>query len=135
MRSIMSGFMKRHLKVETWIGEKKIGDQQIDDPFITTRVELEMTFGFWELIKLAFTSRKHHETVRVHVVGDDVSMKRWFNGEDCCEHCGAKIGPALGVHETEPGYHHGDERICENCYYGFDMPKESKSFGEIACES
>jgi hypothetical protein len=114
----------RHLQVKTYRDGKKVGlNVAIADPFHNT--EVVCIFSVWELIKMLFR-RKRQTVIRVFVDGDAVAMKRWFLGQDTCERCQqTKIGPLPGVHPTEPGYHHGKERWCEECYYRDPIPLKS----------
>lgn len=106
--------MKRHLSVVTFRDGKKESEQPVCDPFHTTNVTIG--FSLWDVVKMMFGKRE--TTVRVSVVADNVAYKRWFQGQDTCERClQTKIGPEPGVHPTEPGYHHGEERWCQACYY------------------
>lgn len=106
----------RHLFVSVYLEGKQVGNScPIADPFINTTMTI--SFTVWELVKLIF-SRKRETVVRIAVDGDSVAMKRWFQGQDTCERCQqVKIGPLPGVNETNPGYHHGSERWCRECYY------------------
>jgi hypothetical protein len=130
MRNIAEGFMKRHLAVDVVVDQKTVHNQPIDDPFCTTRTELDIRFSFWERIKLLF-SASHRIQIIHHIRGDSVAMKRWFAGQDGCDWCGATIGyPHDGSSAADPGYHHGDERLCETCYY----KPESKAVPATASE-
>lgn len=115
--------MKRHLRIETRRdGELVEPAVRVCDPFHVTNVVI--AWSLWDWLKLLFC-RERSTSVRVSVVADSVALRRWFQGQDTCERCRqVKIGPLPGVHETEPGYHHGDERWCEQCYYGYE-PEES----------
>ena len=56
--------------------------------------------------------------VRVHVRSNGVSQGRWFQGADICERCKrTRIDEPRHGPKADPGYHHGDERWCEGCYY------------------
>lgn len=106
----------RHLNLKTWRDGVKVGvNVPIADPF--HRTEVVCSWSLWDWFKMLFR-RKRETVITVMVGGDSVAMKRWFQGQDTCERCQTrKIGPLPGVHETEPGYHHGNERWCEDCYY------------------
>jgi hypothetical protein len=108
--------MNRHLNVKVYRDGEKVGiNVPIADPFHCT--DVICSWSLWEWFKMLFR-RKRETVIRVVVDGDSVAMKRWFQGQDTCERClQTKIGPLPGVHETESGYHHGDERWCEECYY------------------
>lgn len=110
--------MKRHLRIHTDRDGEVIRDVSVCDPFHTTTVVCG--WSFWGWLKMLF--RWHRTTtITIRVDGDEVAIKRWFQGQDTCERClQTKIGPFPGVHETEPGYHHGDERWCEKCHYGYE---------------
>ena len=121
MRNVADGWMKKHLSVEVWTDQnaagvfKKSHEQAIDDPFVNTTTVTHWSLLSWFL--MLFRGRTH--TVRFHIHGDSVAMKRWFAGQDGCDRCGQTIGfPHDGSSAADPGYHHGDERICEDCYYG-----------------
>lgn len=114
--------MVRHMSVVTHRDNEKVGSVDVMDPFHTTRVVIG--FSFWECVRMLFRKNRTTE-VRVSVQADGVAMDRWFLGQDTCESCKhTKLGPLPGVHETDPGYHHGKERWCERCYYGYE-PEES----------
>ena len=110
----------RHRNIKVWRDGAKVGvNVPIADPLHCTDVICRFTVC--ELVKLIF-SRKRETLIRVAVAGDAVAMKRWFKGQDTCEKCHqVKIGPLPGVNETNPGYHHGSERWCEECYYSEPM--------------
>ena len=129
MRSIFDGFMQRHLRSEVWVNGEKTHSQPIDDPFATVKTEVETVFSFWDRIKLLFTGR-HTVSVRFHIQADGVATKRWFSCKDACERCAKTIGyPHDGSNEDNPGYHHGEERLCEECYY--NIPVEALVTGAM----
>lgn len=129
MRSVMTGYMKRHLKTVTHVDGAKIGEQPIDDPFANVNVVVRWTL--WEWLKLLFTREM---VVRVKVQADGVAIDRWFTGADTCERCcRVKIGqPHDGSNTSDPGYHHGDERWCHDCHY--DIPKHQEVSGAFHSE-
>jgi len=113
--------MKRHLAIETRQDGKLLEPVvAVCDPFHRTKVVVG--WSLWDWLKMLFR-RDRSVTIEVRVRADGVAIKRWFQGQDTCEKCqDVKIGPLPGVHETEPGYHHGDERWCETCYYREEIP-------------
>lgn len=126
MRSTKHFAENGHLCVRTFVSGALIHTQSVEDPFASTRVCVGLTF--WEWLKLAFQRPRQIE-VLVHVSGDQVANKRWFLGVDACDRCAATIGyPHDGSNADDPGYHHGNERLCESCYYGM-TPKESNPVG------
>lgn len=108
--------MKNHLWVETRVDGKTIDRVPVDDPFHTTRVTHEFEWSLWDWFKMLFT-RKASVTLVVHVGSDGVSQGRWFQRAIICDKCErARIDdPRHPAHDC--GYHHGDERWCEDCYY------------------
>lgn len=120
MRSILTGFMKRHMTLETDVDGKRVHTQDIDDPFLTTSTRVG--WNLWDWFKMLFKSPREI-VVRTRVHGDGVAHKRWFAGVDACEQCESVIGfPHDGSSADDPGYHHGDKRLCGPCYYGTSHP-------------
>lgn len=116
---------KRHLYTVVYVDDEKIAETPIEDPFATIKTVIVLTF--WEWLKLFW---KRQIEVRSHIRSDGVALGRWFQGADICEKCKhAVIGyPNDGSSAANPGYHHGDERWCEACYYS--APVElGRSFG------
>ena len=110
---------KRHLRSVFWVDDEKVDDLPIEDPFVSVRAGVEIQFSLWDRIKLLWTGR-HVVHIRYHIESDPVAQRRWFNGTDVCEWCYTKIGDSYT--QGDPGYHHGDERICEACYYKHPIP-------------
>lgn len=126
--------MKNHLTCETWVNGEKTDSVGIEDPFVTTRCVIVTDFSWWDRLKILF-SGQWTTRVRFHIHGDTVAHKRWFAGQDGCDRCGATIGfPHDGSNADDPGYHHGDDRLCETCYYGYPQPKP-ESQGMCATEA
>lgn len=124
----MTGFMKRHLKLETRVDDVKVHEQQIDDPFLRTQTVIG--WGVWDWLKMLFKSPREIVVV-THVIGDGVAHKRWFAGLDACDRCETTIGyPHDGSSNADPGYHHGEERLCERCYYGLPQEPEQAEVAE-----
>lgn len=105
---------RKHLSIRTQIDHETVGDVPVEDPFHHTTVVVDFTL--WEWLKMLFTRPRQVE-VRVKVVADGVAIGRWFQGADICENCKRTRIDGPGQHGTEPGYHHGPERWCEECYY------------------
>ncbi len=123
MRSVMSGYMKRHLKSLTYVDGEKIGEQPIDDPFATISVVTGWSFTGW--LKMLF-NRRRELVVRVKIQGDNVAVDRWFAGVDTCEKCQRNnIG--------KTNYTHGDEIWCHDCHY--DVPQPPKPVGNYCVEN
>jgi len=119
--------MKRHLSVVTWEDNKVLSEIPIDDPFHHTRINYEVRLTLWERIKLLFAGRITAE-FRVHVRSDGVSQGRWFQRAIICDKCKRnRIDDPRHPPEHDHGYHHGDERWCEDCYY--ERTIESKPTG------
>jgi hypothetical protein len=110
---------KRHLSVVTWRQDnggpvEKVSEIEVEDPFHRTKVVLQWTVLEW--LRMLFTRREVE--VVVHVRSDGVSQGRWFQGADICEKCKrARIGDPRDPAGHDPGYHHGAERWCQDCYY------------------
>lgn len=115
MRNIATGFMKKHLQLETRMDDEKIHEMSINDPFLRTSTTIE--WSLWDWLKMLF-KRPRQTVIVTRIIADDVAYKRWFSGVDACDRCAAVIGyPHDGSNADDPGYHHGDERLCETCYY------------------
>lgn len=127
MRSIMTGYMKRHLKSQVWRDQTLVKETPIDDPFATVTVIVGWTF--WGCLKLLF-SRKREVEIQVKITGDGVAQKRWFEGVDVCEQCqSTNIGhPHDGSSASDPGYHSGDERICHDCYHNIPVMQTTTGY-------
>ena len=114
--------MKNHLSVVTEVNGKEINEVPIEDPFHTTTVTHEMEWSFWDWLKLIF-KRKETVTLRVKVRSDGVSQGRWFQRAIICDKCRRnRIDDIRHPVEHDHGYHHGDERWCEACYYDHPIP-------------
>jgi hypothetical protein len=125
MRSL--DHMPKHLCQITRIDGKETYRQQIADPFATTKVIIG--WNLWDWLRMLFSRPREIEVV-VEIQGDGVATNRWFAGRDVCERCQrTAIGfPLDGSSAADPGYHHGEERLCERCYYGLpDEPGQAFS--------
>lgn len=114
MRSL--DHMPQHLCQITRIDGVETHKQPIADPFATTKVVVGWNLRDW--LKMLFRRRREIEVV-VKIQGDNVAIQRWFSGRDMCDRCHMEqIGfPHDGSSAADPGYHEGDERLCERCYY------------------
>lgn len=116
MRSTKHFAEHEHLVVRVRVDGEKVHERGIEDPFVTARTIVTLTF--WEWLCLLFRRPRQIEVI-VNVDGDGVATKRWFVGQDGCDRCAVTIGfPHDGSNADDPGYHHGKERLCEACYYG-----------------
>lgn len=116
--------MERHLSVVTWVDNKMIREVKVEDPFHHTTVIHE--WSLWDWFKMLFRGRRIE--VRVHVRSDGVSQGRWFQRAIICDHCRRnRIDDPHHPPEHDHGYHHGDERWCEDCYY--EKPIVPKTMG------
>lgn len=118
MRSL--GHFKRHLATAVYVDNKLIKRTPVEDPFATVNTIVSPSFREW--LRLLW---KREICVRVHIESDGVAWGRWFQGADICEHCKRSVigYPHDGSSAVDPGYHHGDERWCETCHYGYQAPK------------
>jgi len=108
------------LKLETRVDGGKVHECPIDDPFI--RASTVVGWSLWDWLKMLFQSPREI-TVTTRVIGNGVAHKRWFNGTDACDRCESVIGyPHDGSSAADHGYHHGEERLCNACYYGVSHP-------------
>lgn len=111
----------RHLRVETSAtggGQAPYSHSiPVQDPFHQTVFVCRWSLREW--LKLLFDRRMYFS---VCVRADNVAVQRWVQGADLCERCKQSRIDGPGAHETDPGYHHGDERLCQKCYY--DEPAE-----------
>jgi hypothetical protein len=119
---------KNHLRVVTEIDGKVTSNIRVEDPFAHTSVIVG--WNLWDWFKMLF-SRSRELRIRVDIRGDGVAQARWFRGVDVCERCQrTPIGiPHDGSAAHDPGYHHGEERLCESCYY--DYPQKASVAAEV----
>lgn len=114
---------KNHMSIRTQIDHRTISNVPIEDPFHHTTVIV--TFSLWEWIKMMFRWQRQVE-VRVKVCADGVAIGRWFQGADICEKCKRfRIDEPLHGQNADPGYHHGNERWCQACYYEVPIPNQT----------
>ena len=126
--------MKPHLSIRIQENNATINNIPVDDPFHHTTIRP----SGWRAAWLVLTGRFE---LRVKVCGDDVSHARWFSKQDLCSRC--KIVRIDNPHHSghvDAGYHHGEDRLCEYCYYEKPLPPEltmstSQAVGECNLSS
>ena len=69
----MNAMEEKHLTIETLIDGKRVGKEEIHDPFLHNRTIHEMSI--WDRIKFLFHGRIEFE---VKVRGDDEAIRQWF---------------------------------------------------------
>lgn len=69
----MNAMEEYHLTVETLIDGKRVGKQDIQDPFLHNRTIHEPSI--WDRLKLLWTGRI---TFEVKVRGDNEALRQWF---------------------------------------------------------
>lgn len=110
---------KKHMSVRVQVDGETTDNIPIEDPFHHTTVRVGISF--WNWLKL-LVKRPREIEVRVKIIHDGVALGRWFQGADICEKCKrARIDDARHGPHADPGYHHGDERWCEACYYDYPI--------------
>lgn len=114
--------MKPHLSLRIQENNETINNTPIDDPFHHTTIRP----SGWRAAWLVLTGRFE---LRVKVCGDNVAHAIWFNRKHLCSRCQVvEIGfPKDGSNASDPGYHHGEERLCEYCYYEKPLPEEYRT--------
>lgn len=115
---------KNHLWLVTQTGDEPRKSVPIEDPFHTTRIEVELVWSFWDWLKMIF-NRRERVKVLVKVQSDGCSQGRWFQGADICENC---LRSRLTGHSTKPGYESHGMRVCEDCYY--ERPIKTETVGQ-----
>lgn len=118
MRSTKCFAEHGHLSVCVKIDGQTVHEKSIEDPFVTTRSVV--TLSIWEWLCL-LVKRPRQIEFALNIRADGVAQKRWFAGQDACDRCATTIGyPHDGSNASDPGYHHGSERLCEACFYGVE---------------
>lgn len=69
----MNAMKETHLTIETLIDGRRVGKQEIHDPFLHNRTYLEASI--WDRIKFLWTGKILFE---VKVRGDDTAHRQWF---------------------------------------------------------
>jgi hypothetical protein len=73
----MNALEEYHLTIETLIDGKRVGMQEIHDPFLHNRTYYEPSI--WDRLKLLWTGRILFE---VKVRGDNEAHRQWFRTDD-----------------------------------------------------
>lgn len=82
----MNAMEETHLTIETLINGKRVGVQDIHDPFLHNKTIYEPSF--WDRLKIFFTGRILFE---VRIRGDLEAQRQWFRTDPLPR--GGKGGP------------------------------------------
>ncbi len=74
----MTETMKQHLEIITEQDGKTISRTAVEDPFHTTRVHVDVKFGFLDWLRMAF-HRTYKTEILVKVRGDHIAHRHWFS--------------------------------------------------------
>lgn len=76
----MNAMEEKHLTIETLIDGKRVGVQEINDPFLHNRTFYEPSI--WDRFRLLFTGRILFE---IKVRGDVEAHRQWFRTDELPE--------------------------------------------------